>query len=185
MLATCVVGARPDPAVLGADGAGVILWSADQAAWVYARWCATCFPDPWVMDIFLFLHLVPMIAAVGLRPHRPKANKVFPKHPGLSDAAGLVGVSLRLRCVSRRICVLNVVGTTEIRLSLPGGERRSAGGARGRSQRRAPGGRWLPEPVGGQRSTPLVPWRVNLASQAGDITPEVSTIFRLIASVAG
>ena len=27
------------------------------------------------MDVFLFLHLVPMIAAVGLRPHRKEAGR--------------------------------------------------------------------------------------------------------------
>jgi uncharacterized membrane protein HdeD (DUF308 family) len=52
-------------------GSGCILWSCNEAAWVYCEVLRhISFPDPSIMDVFLFLHLVPMIAAVGLRPHR-------------------------------------------------------------------------------------------------------------------
>ncbi|MFZ0815182.1 MAG: hypothetical protein WAM78_06665, partial [Candidatus Sulfotelmatobacter sp.] len=52
-------------------GWGCVLWACNQAAWVYFEaFRHTTFPDPSFMDLFLFLHLVPMIAAVGLRPHR-------------------------------------------------------------------------------------------------------------------
>ena len=52
-------------------GSGCLLWSANQVAWTYCEVVRhTTVPDPWFMDVFLFLHLVPMIAAVGLRPHR-------------------------------------------------------------------------------------------------------------------
>jgi|HubBroStandDraft_1064217.scaffolds.fasta_scaffold10813_2 signal transduction histidine kinase len=65
-------------------GAGSVLWAANQAAWVYCEVLrnATA-PDPWFMDIFLFLHLVPMIAAVGLRPHRTEGERRL--HVGALD----------------------------------------------------------------------------------------------------
>lgn len=51
--------------------AGSVLWASHQAGWVYYEVLRRAdVPDPWVMDVFLFLHLIPMIAAVGLRPHR-------------------------------------------------------------------------------------------------------------------
>jgi len=59
-------------------GSGCILWAGDQAAWVYyevVRRAAV--PDPWFPDVFLFLHLIPMIAAVGLRPHRAPDEQKF------------------------------------------------------------------------------------------------------------
>ena len=57
-------------------GAGGVLWAANQAAWVYCEVVRrTTVPDPWFMDVFLFLHLVPMIAAVGLRPHRSEGDR--------------------------------------------------------------------------------------------------------------
>jgi signal transduction histidine kinase len=57
-------------------GAGSILWTSNQAAWVYCEVVRhTIVPDPWFMDVLLFLHLVPMIAAVGLRPHRSEGEQ--------------------------------------------------------------------------------------------------------------
>jgi len=59
-------------------GAGCILWACNEAAWVYYEVLRhTAFPEPSIMDVFLFLHLVPMIAAVGLRPHRGDAEQNF------------------------------------------------------------------------------------------------------------
>jgi signal transduction histidine kinase len=59
-------------------GSGCILWAANEAAWVYFEVLRSAtFPDPSIMDVFLFLHLVPMIAAVGLRPHRQEGEKKF------------------------------------------------------------------------------------------------------------
>jgi signal transduction histidine kinase len=56
--------------------AGSILWVSNQAAWVYYEMVRrTGTPDPWFMDVVLFLHLVPMIAAVGLRPHRTEGEQ--------------------------------------------------------------------------------------------------------------
>ncbi len=57
---------------------GCILWACNQAAWVYCEVLRHInFPDPSIMDVFLFLHLVPMIAAVGLRPHRSEGEQKF------------------------------------------------------------------------------------------------------------
>jgi signal transduction histidine kinase len=59
-------------------GAGCVLWACNQAAWVYFEaFRHTAFPDPSFMDVFLFVHLVPMIAAVGLRPHRSEGEQKF------------------------------------------------------------------------------------------------------------
>jgi signal transduction histidine kinase len=55
---------------------GYILWACNQAGWAYHEaWRHSAIPDPWSMDMFLFLHLIPMIAAVGLRPHRAEAEQ--------------------------------------------------------------------------------------------------------------
>ncbi|MFZ0421149.1 MAG: ATP-binding protein [Candidatus Sulfotelmatobacter sp.] len=55
---------------------GYILWACNQAGWAYFEvWRHAIVPDPWSMDMFLFLHLIPMIAAVGLRPHRAEGEQ--------------------------------------------------------------------------------------------------------------
>jgi signal transduction histidine kinase len=52
-------------------GAGCVIWASDLAAWNYFEVLRrTLVPRWWFMDIALFLHLIPMIGAVGLRPHR-------------------------------------------------------------------------------------------------------------------
>jgi|SRR5580658_782769 signal transduction histidine kinase len=59
-------------------GWGCILWAFNGGAWVYFEVLRhTTFPDPSIMDVFLFLHPVPMIAAVGLRPHRSEGEQKF------------------------------------------------------------------------------------------------------------
>jgi signal transduction histidine kinase len=59
-------------------GAGCILWASHQAGWVYYEVMRrTAVPDPWFMNLFLFLHLIPMIAAVGLRPHQTEGARKF------------------------------------------------------------------------------------------------------------
>jgi signal transduction histidine kinase len=48
---------------------GVGLWFAYQALWNYFEiWLHTDVPDLFLIDIILFLHLVPMMAAVALQP---------------------------------------------------------------------------------------------------------------------
>jgi signal transduction histidine kinase len=57
---------------------GCLLWAANLAGWTYYEGVRrTILPDPWSMDLFLFLHLIPMIAAVALRPHRAEGEHKF------------------------------------------------------------------------------------------------------------
>jgi signal transduction histidine kinase len=57
-------------------GSGCLLWAFNQAGWAYCEVVRhTAVPDPWFIDVFLFLHLIPMIAAVGLRPHRAEGEQ--------------------------------------------------------------------------------------------------------------
>jgi signal transduction histidine kinase len=59
-------------------GFGYLLWASNQGGWTYYEVLRRAIvPDPWSMDMFLFLHLVPMIAAVGLRPHRAEGEQKF------------------------------------------------------------------------------------------------------------
>lgn len=52
-------------------GSGCILWASDLASWSYYEVARhRNVPTPGFMDMFLFLHFIPMIAAVALRPHR-------------------------------------------------------------------------------------------------------------------
>src|ERR1700683_2020652 len=57
---------------------GCILWACHQAGWVYYELVRrSTVPNPWFMNAFLFLHLIPMIAAVGLRPHHTEGEQKF------------------------------------------------------------------------------------------------------------
>lgn len=59
-------------------GSGCMLWAINQAGWVYYEVVRRLpVPDPWSLDMFLFVHLIPMIAAVGLRPHRAEEGQKF------------------------------------------------------------------------------------------------------------
>jgi signal transduction histidine kinase len=59
-------------------GSGLLLWAINQGGWAYCEVLRhAAVPDPWSLDIFLFLHLIPMIAAVGLRPHRAEEEQKF------------------------------------------------------------------------------------------------------------
>ncbi|MGA2019811.1 MAG: ATP-binding protein [Candidatus Sulfotelmatobacter sp.] len=59
-------------------GVGCTLWACHQAGWVYYEVVRrTTVPKPWFMNAFLFLHLIPMIAAVGLRPHQTEGGQKF------------------------------------------------------------------------------------------------------------
>jgi signal transduction histidine kinase len=51
--------------------AGCAMWGLNQAGWMsYEVILRRQIPDPFIGDIILFLHVVPMIAAVAVRPHR-------------------------------------------------------------------------------------------------------------------
>jgi signal transduction histidine kinase len=59
-------------------GSGCILWAFHQSAYVYyevVRQAAV--PDPWFMDVVLFLHPISMIAIVGLRAHSTEPEQKF------------------------------------------------------------------------------------------------------------
>jgi signal transduction histidine kinase len=52
--------------------AGCVMWAIDMAFWVvYEVVWRREIPDPFPGDAILFLHIVPFMAAVALRPHRP------------------------------------------------------------------------------------------------------------------
>jgi signal transduction histidine kinase len=53
--------------------AGIGLWFAYQFVWIYFElWLRTDVPDLCSGDIILFLHIVPLMAALALRPHAPQ-----------------------------------------------------------------------------------------------------------------
>jgi signal transduction histidine kinase len=57
---------------------GFFLWACDSAAWNYYEVIRHApVPRQWFMNVILFLHLIPMIAAVGLRPHRSEREPRF------------------------------------------------------------------------------------------------------------
>lgn len=50
--------------------AGMLMWSVNQASWVWFEVVLRRpLPDPFGGDLFLFLHIVPLMAAVAIRPH--------------------------------------------------------------------------------------------------------------------
>jgi signal transduction histidine kinase len=55
---------------------GCFLWTINQSLWtVYEAFLRRELPDPFVGDIVLFSHVVPFMAAVALRPHRPQEEQ--------------------------------------------------------------------------------------------------------------
>ena len=54
-------------------GAGITFWFTYQMFWTYYEvWLRVDVPDLCAADMILFLHIVPIIAAVALRPHAPE-----------------------------------------------------------------------------------------------------------------
>lgn len=54
---------------------GVALWFAYQCLWSYFEvYRRSDVPNPFGADVVLFLHLVPMMAALALQPHREQGN---------------------------------------------------------------------------------------------------------------
>jgi signal transduction histidine kinase len=52
---------------------GVTFWFTYQLLWTYYEvWLRTDVPDLWAADMILFLHIVPLMAALALRPHAPQ-----------------------------------------------------------------------------------------------------------------
>lgn len=66
---------RDTRAFWGFMTAGCSIWSINLAMWVYVEVLLRReVPDPFVGDIVLFLHVVPFIAAVALRPHQARSE---------------------------------------------------------------------------------------------------------------
>ena len=81
---------------------GCLLWSTNLALWtLYEVILRRTLPDPFIGDVVLFVHVVPFMAAVALRPHLSDEKKLYFSTLDLSDAAGVVGFPVRLHCVSR------------------------------------------------------------------------------------
>src|SRR5262249_18840983 len=60
--------------LLMASGFG--LWLLNQGLWAYFELIRRQeLPDPFIGDVILFLHVVPFMAAVALRPHRPEEEE--------------------------------------------------------------------------------------------------------------
>ena len=58
---------------------GMALWFVYQSLWVYFEvWLRQEVPDMFAGDIVLFLHIVPLMAAVALRPHVPRDEYAAP-----------------------------------------------------------------------------------------------------------
>jgi len=57
----------------GLKAAGCLLWFVASGAWVYYEvYRRMSVPDPSLVDSVFFLHIIPMIAAVALQPHRQR-----------------------------------------------------------------------------------------------------------------
>jgi signal transduction histidine kinase len=55
---------------------GCLLWTINQALWTfYEVILRRDLPDPFIGDVILFIHIVPIMAAVALRPHRPQEHQ--------------------------------------------------------------------------------------------------------------
>lgn len=59
-------------------GLGVTMWFVSQVAWTYFEICLRQeAPNPFVADVILFLHIVPMMAAVALQPHVQRDDRAL------------------------------------------------------------------------------------------------------------
>src|SRR6185312_10025317 len=57
---------------------GCLLWSASLALWtLYEVILRRGIPDPFIGDAILFVHVVPFMAAVALRPHLSEEKKLY------------------------------------------------------------------------------------------------------------
>jgi diguanylate cyclase (GGDEF)-like protein len=59
-------------------GTGLAMWLASQVMWTYVEvYLRHEAPNPFVGDVILFLHIVPMMAAVALQPHVRQENRAI------------------------------------------------------------------------------------------------------------
>jgi len=76
MSANAVSGRGQARIFWGLMAAGCSLWTASAALWTYYEvLLRQDVPDPFVGDVILFIHIVPFMAAVALRPHRPQEGQ--------------------------------------------------------------------------------------------------------------
>ncbi len=62
----------------GLMATGSLLWSANLALWtLYEVILRRPLPEPFIGDVILFVHVVPFIAAVALRPHLEEEKKLY------------------------------------------------------------------------------------------------------------
>src|SRR5712692_4870037 len=62
----------------GLMAAGCLLWSTNLVLWtLYEVVLRRTIPDPFVGDVILFIHVVPFMAAVALRPHLSEEKKLY------------------------------------------------------------------------------------------------------------
>ncbi len=62
----------------GLMAVGCLLWSADLSLWtLYEVIWRRPIPDPFIGDAILFVHVVPFMAAVALRPHQSEDKKLY------------------------------------------------------------------------------------------------------------
>ncbi len=58
--------------------AGCLLWACNLALWIgYEVILRHTIPDPFIGDVILFIHVVPYMAAVALRPHQWEEGKLY------------------------------------------------------------------------------------------------------------
>ncbi len=57
---------------------GCLLWSANLGLWtLYEVVLRRALPEPFIGDIILFIHVVPFMAAIALRPHQSEEKKLY------------------------------------------------------------------------------------------------------------
>jgi signal transduction histidine kinase len=62
----------------GLMAAGCLLWSANLSLWtVYEVLLRRTLPEPFIGDVILFVHVVPFMAAVAIRPHLSEEKKLY------------------------------------------------------------------------------------------------------------
>jgi hypothetical protein len=59
-------------------GMGLAMWLGSQLMWTYVEvYLCHEAPNPFAGDVILFLHIVPMMAAVALQPHVQQENRAI------------------------------------------------------------------------------------------------------------
>ena len=62
----------------GLMAAGCLLWSANLSLWTtYEVILRRALPEPFIGDVILFVHVVPFMAAVAIRPHLSEERKLY------------------------------------------------------------------------------------------------------------